>query len=255
MVLTETDSYEITTFRTESTYKDYRRPDSVTFVRSLLEDLKRRDFTMNAIAVDIEGQIYDPYDGIYDLSQGIIRAVGDPHERFKEDALRMMRAVRFAAQLDFEIEEDTQNSIKENASLLQNIAVERIQVEFEKLLVSQWRFKGLKALIQSKLYLYCPELSNKKAALVSLASDNKPFNQAASAWAFLLYKIDFYFPDDQFNPGSFLRKWKMSNKMVNDSIQIFEGLKNRVASSEISPFEVFNLGYEFAVEVDYLLAN
>src|SRR5699024_1116338 len=106
LVLYNDESYEITTFRTESTYKDFRRPDSVTFVRSLREDLKRRDFTMNAIAVDIDGHVFDPYEGIKDLKAEIIRAVGNPHERFREDALRMMRAVRFAAQLDFEIEEE-----------------------------------------------------------------------------------------------------------------------------------------------------
>ncbi len=255
LVLFEDESYEITTFRTESTYKDFRRPDSVTFVRSLKEDLKRRDFTMNAIALDIEGQMYDPFDGIEDLGEGIIRAVGNPHERFKEDALRMMRAVRFAAQLDFEIEAETQVSIKENAALLKNIAVERIQAEFEKLLVSQWRYKGIQAMIQSKLYLYCPELENKKVALVSLAADNKPFNQAASAWAILIYHIDKNYPGGDFKPGPFLRKWKLSNKMIQDAITIFEGVKNRIGMKEMDPWHVFSLGEEFALEVEYLMGH
>ncbi len=134
LVLTEDSEYEITTFRTESTYKDFRRPDSVTFVRSLTEDLKRRDFTVNAIAMDKEGQLTDPHKGLEDLEKGIIRAVGNPHERFNEDALRMMRAVRFAGQLNFEIEEETLKSIKDNAPLLEKIAIERIQIEFQKLL-------------------------------------------------------------------------------------------------------------------------
>ena len=255
LVLYNDDSYEITTFRTESTYKDFRRPDSVTFVRSLREDLKRRDFTMNAIAVDINGYVFDPYEGIKDLKAGIIRAVGNPHERFQEDALRMMRAVRFAAQLDFEIEKETQNSIKDNAALLQNIAVERIQIEFEKLLISQWRSKGLQAMIQSQLYMYCPDLANKKAALVSLISDNISFKNAESAWAFLLYKIDEYYPGTDFKPVRFLKKWKLSNKMIQDALTLFDGLKFRIKNEEINAWEIFNLGKESALEVEALMKH
>lgn len=255
LVLYNDDSYEITTFRTESTYKDFRRPDSVTFVRSLREDLKRRDFTMNAIAVDINGYVFDPYEGIKDLKAGIIRAVGNPHERFQEDALRMMRAVRFAAQLDFEIEKETQNSIKDNAALLQNIAVERIQIEFEKLLISQWRSKGLQAMIQSQLYMYCPDLANKKAALVSLISDNISFKNAESAWAFLLYKIDEYYPGTDFKPVRFLKKWKLSNKMIQDALTLFDGLKFRIKNEEINAWEIFNLGKESALEVEELMKH
>src|SRR5690625_184920 len=255
LVLYNDDSYEITTFRTESTYKDFRRPDSVTFVRSLREDLKRRDFTMNAIAVDINGYVFDPYEGIKDLKAGIIRAVGNPHERFQEDALRMMRAVRFAAQLDFEIEKETQNSIKDNAVLLQNIAVERIQIEFEKLLISQWRSKGLQAMIQSQLYMYCPDLANKKAALVSLISDNISFKNAESAWAFLLYKIDEYYPGTDFKPVRFLKKWKLSNKMIQDALTLFDGLKFRIKNEEINAWEIFNLGKESALEVEELMKH
>ncbi|HLR89105.1 MAG TPA: CCA tRNA nucleotidyltransferase [Atopostipes sp.] len=255
LVLYNDDSYEITTFRTESTYKDFRRPDSVTFVRSLREDLKRRDFTMNAIAVDINGYVFDPYEGIKDLKAGIIRAVGNPHERFQEDALRMMRAVRFAAQLDFEIEKETQNSIKDNAALLQNIAVERIQIEFEKLLISQWRSKGLQAMIQSQLYMYCPDLANKKAALVSLISDNISFKNVESAWAFLLYKIDEYYPGTDFKPVRFLKKWKLSNKMIQDALTLFDGLKFRIKNEEINAWEIFNLGKESALEVEALMKH
>lgn len=255
LVLYEDESYEITTFRTESTYKDFRRPDSVTFVRSLREDLKRRDFTMNAIAVDIEGHIFDPYEGIKDLEKGIIRAVGNPHERFKEDALRMMRAVRFAAQLDFTIEAETQESIQENSHLLSNIAVERIQIEFEKLLISQWRSKGLKAMIQSQLYRYCPELANKKAALVALISDELAFKNAESAWAFLLYKIDDYYPGNQFKSRKFLKNWKLSNKMINDTLTLLEGLKFRAENHSFSAWEIFNLGLEFSLEVESLVLH
>lgn len=255
MVLVEGVSYEITTFRTESTYKDFRRPDLVTFVRSLEEDLKRRDFTMNAIAMDAEGYIIDPFSGIKDLNAGIIRAVGNPHERFREDALRMMRAVRFSAQLDFEIEAETQVSIKENAPLLEKIAVERIQVEFEKLLTGTWHANGLAAMIQTRLYLYCPELANKKAALVSLIQDENKFEHVRQAWAFLLYKIDEYDPTDSFNARKFLKAWKLSNKLMDQAVMIFNALKQRVTNKSLDEWEVFCLGKEFALETESLVQH
>lgn len=255
LVLFENNSYEVTTFRTESTYKDFRRPDSVTFVRSLKEDLKRRDFTMNAAAMDITGQIIDPFNGIEDLGNGLIKAVGDPHERFKEDALRMMRAVRFASQLDFEIEHETLLSIAENAPLLEKIAVERIQVEFEKLLLSRWRAKGLQAMIQTHLYLYCPELANKKAVIVSLISDKISFENNRSAWAFLIYKIDYYAPDSFFNPMQFLKKWKLSNHLINDTMTLYRGLKYRAMNKQLDAWEIFELGKIFALEVETLVEH
>ncbi|MCL2858873.1 MAG: CCA tRNA nucleotidyltransferase, partial [Streptococcaceae bacterium] len=100
----QSDQYEVTTFRTESTYTDYRRPDAVDFVRDLGEDLKRRDFTINAFAMDTDGTIIDQFDGLTDLKEKCIRAVGQATDRFNEDALRIMRAMRFSASLDFDIE-------------------------------------------------------------------------------------------------------------------------------------------------------
>lgn len=255
LVLYNNESYEITTFRTESTYKDFRRPDSVTFVRSLREDLRRRDFTMNAIAVDTNGYIFDPYQGMKDLKLGVIRAVGNPHERFQEDALRMMRAVRFAAQLDFEIEKETQLSIGENAALLENIAVERIQIEFEKLLMSSWRSKGLQAMIQSQLFKYCPELADKKEALHSLISDQISFERAEAAWAFLLYKIEIHSLNKNFNPHYFLKKWKLSNKKIQNTLTLYYGLKTRVENQELNPWNIFNLGKDAALGIESLVSH
>ena len=123
-VLYEGESYEITTFRTESGYQDFRRPDHVTFVQNLDEDLKRRDFTINALAMDIRGQIIDLFNGVEDLKKRVIRAVGNPETRFHEDALRMMRAVRFMSQLEFKLEEKTERAIKDNHELLKKISME-----------------------------------------------------------------------------------------------------------------------------------
>lgn len=131
------EGYEVTTYRVDGKYEDHRRPTSVKFTASLIEDMKRRDFTINAMAYnEIEG-VVDHFDGIGDLNRGIIRCVGEPRERFDEDALRILRAVRFAAQLDFMIDERTKEAIKNQAVFLKDISAERIHVELTKLLVSK----------------------------------------------------------------------------------------------------------------------
>ncbi len=128
--------YEVTTYRVDGEYEDSRHPKTVTFTRDLVEDLKRRDFTINAMAYNEKDGIVDVFGGIQDLENGVVRAVGDPKERFTEDALRMMRAVRFAAQLGYDIEENTKTAILEMSDTLKKISAERIQVELVKLVVS-----------------------------------------------------------------------------------------------------------------------
>ncbi|MCR5418659.1 MAG: CCA tRNA nucleotidyltransferase [Lachnospiraceae bacterium] len=128
--------YEITTYRIDGEYEDGRHPKQVTFTASLREDLRRRDFTINAMAYNETEGLIDLFGGMEDLENGVIRAVGEPMERFSEDALRMMRAVRFAAQLDFAVEEKTAEAICNLARTLQRISAERIQTELVKLLVS-----------------------------------------------------------------------------------------------------------------------
>ncbi len=129
--------YEITTFRTDGKYTDNRRPDSVEFVSDLSSDLSRRDFTVNAMAYSENKGIVDLFGGRDDIRNKIIRTVGDADTRFNEDALRILRALRFASVLGFEIEDNTARSIVKNAHLLNNIARERITAELEKLLVGQ----------------------------------------------------------------------------------------------------------------------
>lgn len=130
---------EITTFRIDGDYLDNRRPSEVTFTRNLQDDLCRRDFTVNAMATDIGGNITDLYGGMDDLKLKLLRCVGDAATRFDEDALRIMRALRFAATLGFEIEEKTAEAIHEKKPLLENIAAERIQKEFTKMLLGSCR--------------------------------------------------------------------------------------------------------------------
>ena len=130
-------SFEVTTFRADGVYTDNRHPSEVFFSQTLEEDLQRRDFTINAMAMDLRGEVTDLYGGREDLQNGILRCVGDADTRFGEDALRMMRALRFAAVLGFTIAEETAGSIRKNRELLRNIAVERILVEMNKLLTGR----------------------------------------------------------------------------------------------------------------------
>lgn len=135
-VLIKSTGYEVTTYRVDGNYTDGRRPDSVRFTSNLLEDLKRRDFTINAMAYNPKTGLVDIFGGHDDLRNKIIRCVGDAKERFGEDALRMLRAVRFAAQLGFNIEDNTMAAIKELAPSIANISEERIREELEKLIIS-----------------------------------------------------------------------------------------------------------------------
>ena len=130
------ESYEVTTYRIDGAYEDHRHPAEVTYTKSLSEDLARRDFTINAMACDAQGGLVDLFGGREDLAAGVIRAVGDARKRFDEDALRMMRAVRFAAQFGFALEEETREAIRELAPTLAAVSAERIRDELEKLLVS-----------------------------------------------------------------------------------------------------------------------
>lgn len=135
-ILMDGEPFEVTTYRVDGEYLDGRHPSEVTFTASLQEDLQRRDFTINAMAYSERKGLQDLFGGLPDLEKGLIRAVGDPAKRFGEDALRIMRAVRFAAQLGYEVEADTVQAMKELAPTLSKISAERIAAELEKLLVS-----------------------------------------------------------------------------------------------------------------------
>ena len=211
LVLHGDEEYEITTFRTESTYQDYRRPDKVTFVRSLSEDLKRRDFTMNALAMTKEGELIDLFSGIEAIHQKQIIAVGNASERFHEDALRMMRGLRFASQLDFDIEEQTKQAIKEHHALLEKISVERIYIEFIKLLTAEYRNKGLVSFVETGCFNYCPGLKGHQEGLEKLLTipNEAIFETDTIAWITLIYMLHIN------EVTSFLRQWKCSNKLIH----------------------------------------
>lgn len=157
----EKKSYEITTFREESEYIESRKPKKVKFISNIELDLGRRDFTINAIAYNHKNGIIDVFDGKKDIENKIIKTVGKPDDRFTEDALRMLRAVRFATKLNFDIEYNTKISLEKNAIRIQNISKERIRAEFDKILLSNKPSDGIRLLVDTGLIDYIiPELRN-----------------------------------------------------------------------------------------------
>lgn len=234
-VLLNDSSYEITTFRTESGYQDFRRPDKVTFVRSLEDDLKRRDFTINALAVDKNGNVIDKFDGLKDLDNHLIKAVGKAEERFHEDALRMMRAVRFQAQLNFTVEEQTAQAIADNAPLLSKIAIERVREEFVKLLLSHSWQTGFAEFLKLHLSDYCPGFKNQRMELAELleSSKDKYFVDEEEAWSAIGYALTLN--QGEFN--HFLRDWKVSNKTREMSVNTL----NMVHLFEVGDYDLWNI--------------
>ncbi len=218
LVLYQNQSYEITTFRTESEYVDYRRPKEVSFIRSLKKDLERRDFTINAMAMDLRGKIYDLFDGEISIQSREIKTVGNAHERFQEDALRMMRAVRFVSQLDFTIEEKTIQSLMELGYLLDNIAVERKRAEFEKLMTGPSRAKALKIIIDTRLFEFLPGLKNQKDALEKCLRFQCMHLSLNEMWTLILYCLRLNGKAAE----RFLRLWRLPVKQIRDILFVLK---------------------------------
>ncbi|HET7656680.1 MAG TPA: CCA tRNA nucleotidyltransferase [Bacillales bacterium] len=237
-------SYEVTTFRSESDYEDHRRPSSVTFVSSLTEDLKRRDFTINALAMSETGEISDPFSGSEDLKAGLIRSVGHAEERFAEDPLRMMRAARFASQLCFEVEEKTRFALRTMASDLQHISVERISVEFEKLLLGSCFRKALALLIDSGLFAYLPGMSEKENGLRELAeTELSALSSLYEKWTYLLIVLQIH------ESSVWLKKWKLSNDKIKKITQIRRTL-DALSKEGWKAFDVYKAGLEIALSAE-----
>ncbi|SCT04555.1 CCA tRNA nucleotidyltransferase [Staphylococcus caeli] len=155
-VVYQHDQYEVTTFRAEGEYDDHRRPNEVYFVRDLYEDVKRRDFTMNAIAMDDNYQIHDYFDGQNDISHKIIRTVGQPDERFNEDALRIIRGLRFQSQLGFQLEPHTYKAMLTHIADIKHLSIERVVVELEKLIAGNYVDEAFITLKQLKAFEHIP---------------------------------------------------------------------------------------------------
>jgi len=236
---------EVTTYRVEAAYTDHRRPDAVAFTASLREDLARRDFTMNAMAWrpardGRPGELVDPFDGRADLEKRVLRAVGDPDERFREDALRMLRAVRFATLLDLKIEPKTAEAIRRNAALTDGLSGERIQQEMTKMLRAPKPSVALQLLSDlGILAVLCPELEECKGTPQDKAVaenvfqhllatvDATPPNDLVLRLAGLFHDIGKpdTFADGHFHQHEYvgeaktraiLRRWKFDKETVNE---------------------------------------
>ena len=165
-LMLEGEPYEITTYRIDGEYKDNRHPDSVTFSKNIEDDLSRRDFTMNAIAYNPTDGLTDPFGGREDIKRSLIRAVGDAKVRFTEDALRILRGVRFSSTLGFAIEKDTASAMKECRELLKNVSAERIFVEWKKLLQGREAVRVISEYLDV-FTVFLPELSTLDSAKIA----------------------------------------------------------------------------------------
>lgn len=243
-------SYEITTFRSEAEYSDFRRPDKVSFIRSLKEDLQRRDFTMNAIAMDKDGEIIDPFGGEDAIHSKQIVTVGNPDERFGEDALRMLRAVRFLSQLSFSIEDKTLKSLQHHCRLMENIAVERKTVEFEKMLQGPDRSKAVKLLGTCGMYQYLPGLKQHHESLIRFSIRNSENLQLTETWVLLIYELGLSGKDIE----DFLRGWKLPVQKIKKLKQIHSWLLLRI-DAQWNEESIYNAGLEIAISCEKVYAS
>lgn len=210
-VVTDGGSAEITTYRIDGKYSDNRRPDKVEFTSSLKEDLSRRDFTINALAYNDTDGLIDLFGGIDDLKSGVIRAIGDAKVRFEEDALRILRAVRFCAQLGFGVEENTSRAMIEMCNLLNNISRERVKAEIEKALISPYAESSLKSfsrIISTALRVSDESINYKGISNVLPESDLR--------FAFLLYKTS--------NVSEIMHSLKCENALIKSVTLLCENI-------------------------------
>lgn len=243
LVIESGEPIEVTTYRTEGTYSDNRRPDEVQFVTSLEEDLKRRDFTINALALRIDGEVVDPFQGRSDLSDKIIRAVGNASERFSEDALRMIRAVRFVSVLGFDLEDSTKKSITELHSTIQSLSVERIKTEFDKLFQGKFVCEALKLIVETNLSEGLPLYPSQQDAWLKCG----PFRSSLEGWASLMIAGNY-------NASEVARAYKLSNKerMFLQSVQKLFSIRE-LRSYTIEDY--YNAEFTTLVTVEKLLGS
>lgn len=252
VVVVDGEPYEITTFRTEGDYTDFRRPDEVNFVRNLREDTLRRDFTINAMAISRQGELYDYHGGVKDLNEHLIRCVGNPLERFLEDALRMMRAIRFASQLGFKIEDQSFNAIKKLKANLQHISIERSRIEFSKFLLGKHFTNEAQLFVDSGLAEYLPGFTIESARYVmtKLSEDFSRINDSLRderlLWARMLKHMDITNVGDI---RKFLKEWTHSNSFINDVIQMIQ-LFDYVKNEQVTNWIVYSYDYPIVKMVE-----
>lgn len=214
IVFHEKEPYEVTTFRSELMQKQ-RNDSKVGSNHDLISDLQYRDFTMNAIAMNNSGEIIDPFHGRVDLQRGLIRTVGTPNERFEEDPLRMLRAIRFAAQFGFQIETNTLQAIKGSIKLIENVATERITNELRKMFQGKFVNKGLHYLVDTKIDNHLPIFKEHPLLISSLPENLTAFTSLAEVIALLHYKYP------QITIANWIQKLKCSNAEKKTAQELF----------------------------------
>ncbi|WP_144547430.1 CCA tRNA nucleotidyltransferase [Bacillus sp. X1(2014)] len=247
LVLVNNGAYEITTFRTESEYEDYRRPKEVTFIRNLKDDLQRRDFTMNAIAMDRNRKLIDPFNGFLAIQNKIIQTVGSPRDRFQEDALRMMRAVRFVSQLSFQIEAGTVTALASLVHLLDKIAVERKRTEFEKLLIGKNKPPALNILLDTNIYLYLPGLKGKRQSLEKMISFESNTLNINEMWSLLIFCLQLKEKEIEV----FLKNWRLAIKEIREIGRTVHFLYKRL-EQEWSVYDLYSAGRDTILSTERL---
>ncbi|WP_246363724.1 CCA tRNA nucleotidyltransferase [Halobacillus locisalis] len=233
MVRYHSESYEVTTYRKEEGYEDFRHPDEVTFVGDIREDLARRDFTMNAMAMGKDQTIVDPFGGQQAIKDKVIQAVGHPKERFFEDPLRMIRAVRFASQLGFTVESKTEEAINEQAPLLKHIAIERIANEMIKLLAGQHFSQGFHVLCTTGMMEEFPLFQSQFDV-----KSHVPYVSLNSWPEAISYFVEKGIGE---NVKDWVKEWKLSNQIRHSAESIRMAYKEFQLTSSITPWLVYRL--------------
>lgn len=232
------ESYEVTTFRVDGTYTDQRHPDSVQFINQLDEDLKRRDFTINALAMDKNGKVIDLFSGMTDLNNKLIRTVGNGVERFTEDPLRIIRALRFSSQLGFAIEKKTLKAMKLVMPQIENIAVERITNEMEKLFRGDSINTGLHYLKETKVYQYLPIMLKYPYIVAEIPKEIKPLHSFGQVIAL------FHYIERQIPVIAWIKAWKCSNETKHEAHQLTQAL-TQYEETGLSRWLVYQLDTQF----------
>ena len=225
-VLMEDEIFEITTYRIEGEYKDHRRPDKVDFTDRLEEDLKRRDFTINAMAYNEKKGLIDLFGGKEDLNNKIIKTVGNPYDRFNEDGLRMIRAIRFSSKLNFTIEKETLKAIYDKSFIINNISLERITDEFTKIILSD-KPENIKYLFETKLLKYL-NISNEDNIdkLTQFYNEIIILNKINKNLEKRLALLDYIIEKNNINCKSFCNELIYSKKIIKNHNIILTLLKN-----------------------------
>ncbi|GGM22983.1 CCA-adding enzyme [Paraliobacillus quinghaiensis] len=202
-------SYEVTTFRKDGNYSDFRHPDEVFFVSKIDDDLSRRDFTINAMAMNKHGDIHDPFHGEQDIKRQLIRTVGLASDRFYEDPLRMLRALRFVSQLGFSIEQHTLESIKKQVNFVNELAVERLAVEFEKTIAGAYVTSAIPFYRDVNLWGQLPVFKEQPKLTTHVEALNQPLALLYEVFALLKIK------QPELDLRQMIRLWKLSNNTYN----------------------------------------